>query len=69
MKKLNSNQLKRLYNFCIALAVLSLIVFIVLTWRRKLEFPAIPALLPIFIITVIMISKRAKRKEESSKEE
>jgi hypothetical protein len=47
-------------------------VFIVLTWRRELEFPAIPTLLPIFIITVIMLSKKAKRKkeeEESSKEE
>jgi hypothetical protein len=72
MKKLNSNQLKILYKFCIAVAVLSLMVFIVLTWRRELEFPAIPSLLPIFIITVIMLSKKAKRKkekEESSKEE
>ena len=55
-----------------AVAVLSLMVFIVLTWRRELEFQAIPTLLPIFIITVVLLSKKAKRKkeeEESSKEE
>jgi len=54
-----------------ALAIISLVAFIVLTWRREIEFPAIPALLPVFIITVIMLSKRAKRKKEegSSKEE
>ena len=72
MKKLNSNQLKILYKFCITVAVLSLMVFIVLTWRRELEFQAIPTLLPIFIITVVLLSKKAKRKkeeEESSKEE
>ncbi|MFC6876440.1 hypothetical protein [Flavobacterium myungsuense] len=71
MKKLNSNQLKWLYKFSLALALISLVAFIVLTWRRELELPAMPALLPIFIITVIMLSKRAKRKKEegSSKEE
>ena len=72
MKKLNSNQLIILYKFCMAVAVLSLMVFIVLTWRRELEFQAIPTLLPIFIITVVLLSKKAKRKkeeEESSKEE
>ena len=71
MKKLNSNQLKRCYKFCLALAVISLLVFIVLTWRKEIELNAIPTLLPIFIIAVIMLSKRAKRKEEeeSFKEE
>ena len=71
MKKLNSNQLKWLYKFSMAVALISLVAFIVLTWRREIEFPAIPALLPVFIITVIMLSKRAKRKKEegSSKEE
>lgn len=54
------------------LAIIILLIFIVLTWRRESEFPAIPTLLPIFIITVIMLSKRAKRKkeeEDASKEE
>ena len=72
MKKLNSNQLKSLYKFCLAIAIISLATFIILTWRRELEFPAIPTLLPIFIITVVLLSKKAKRKkeeEESSKEE
>jgi hypothetical protein len=71
MKKLNSNQLIWLYKFCLAIAIISLAAFIILTWRRELEFPAIPTLLPIFIITVIMLSKSAKRKKEegSSKEE
>jgi hypothetical protein len=71
MKKLNSNQLNRYYKFSLAVAIISLVAFIVLTWRRELELPAIPALLPVFIITVIMLSKRAKRKKEegSSKEE
>ena len=72
MKKLNSNQLIILYKFCMAVAALSLLVFIVLTWRKKIELNAVPTLLPIFIIAVIMLSKRAKRKkeeEESSKEE
>lgn len=64
MKKLNSNQLNRGYKFSLALAIISLVVFIVFTWRRQLEFPAIPTLLPLFIITVIMLSKRAKRKKE-----
>jgi hypothetical protein len=71
MKKLNSNQLNRYYKFSLAVAIISLVAFIVLTWRRELELPAIPALLPVFIITVILLSKRAKRKKEegSSKEE
>jgi hypothetical protein len=71
MKKLNSNQLNRYYKFSLAVAIISLVAFIVLTWRREIEFPAIPALLPIFIITVIMLSKRANRKKEegASKEE
>ena len=64
MKKLNSNQLNRGYKFSLALAIISLVVFIVLTWRRESEFPAISALLPLFIIPVIMLSKRAKRKKE-----
>jgi len=64
MKKLNSNQLNRDYKFSLAVAIIILVVFIVLTWRRESEFPAIPTLLPIFIITVIMLSKRAKRKKE-----
>ena len=72
MKKLNSNQLNRGYKFSLAVAIIILVAFIVLTWRRESEFPAIPTLLPIFIITVIMLSKRAKRKkaeEDASKEE
>jgi uncharacterized membrane protein len=64
MKHLNSNQLKRIYKFSLAVAIIGLVAFIVLTWRRELEFPAIPALLPVFIITVIMLSKRANRKKE-----
>ena len=72
MKKLNPNHLKRVYRFSLVLAIIILLIFIVLTWRRESEFPAIPTLLPIFIITVIMLSKRAKRKkeeEDASKEE
>ena len=72
LKKLNSNQLNRIYKFSMILAIIILLIFIVLTWRRESEFPAIPTLLPIFIITVIMLSKRAKRKkeeEDASKEE
>jgi L-asparagine transporter-like permease len=72
MKKLNPNHLKRVYRFSLVLAIIILLIFIVLTWRRELEFPVIPTLLPIFIITVIMLSKRAKRKkeeEDASKEE
>lgn len=54
------------------LAIIILLIFIVLTWRRESEFSPIPTLLPILIITVIMLSKRAKRKkaeEDASKEE
>ena len=71
MKKLNSNQSKSLYKFSLAVAIISLVAFIVMTWRKELEFPAIPSLLPVFIIIVIMLSNRAKNKkeeEDSSKE-
>jgi hypothetical protein len=64
MKHLNSNQLNRIYKFSLAVAIIGLVAFIVLTWRRESEFPAIPALLPIFIIAVVMLSKRIKRKKE-----
>ena len=72
MKNPNPNQLNRGYKFSFAVAIICLVAFIVLTWRRESEFPAIPTLLPIFIITVIMLSKRAQRKkaeEDASKEE
>jgi hypothetical protein len=66
MKKLSLYQLQRLYTFCLAVAVISMVVFIALTWRRELEFPVIPALLPLFVIAVIVLSKRVKRKKEEA---
>ena len=69
MKKLNSNQLQRLYKFLSAVAVISFVVFIALTWRREIQFPSIAAFLPLFIIGILLVSKKAKKKaEESSKE-
>ena len=66
MKKLSLYQLQRLYAFCMVVAVISMVVFIALTWRRELEFPFIPALLPLFVIAVIVLSKRVKRKKEEA---
>jgi len=68
MKKLNSNQLQRLYKFLSALAVISFVVFIGLTWRREIQFPSIAAFLPLFIIGILIVSKKAKKKAEESSE-
>ena len=69
MKKLNSNQLQRLYKFLSAVAVISFVVFIALTWRREIQFPSIAAFLPLFIIGILLVSKKAKKKSEESSEE
>jgi hypothetical protein len=69
MKKLNANHLKILYRFCMALAVISLIGFIALTWRREIQFPSIAAFLPLFVIAVVLVSKKVKKEATSSKEE
>jgi hypothetical protein len=68
MKKMNSNQLKILSKFCLVLAVISLLLFIAFTWRRELEFPSIAIFSPLFIIGLILLSKKAKKEAESSKE-
>jgi hypothetical protein len=55
----------------LSLVVINLLVFIVLTCGKELELPAFPIFLLLFIKAVIMLSKKAKRKEEkeSFKEE
>ncbi len=65
---MNSNQLKILSKFCLVLAVISLLLFIAFTWRRELEFPSIAIFAPLFIIVIILLSKKAKKEAESSKE-
>ncbi len=65
---MNSNQLKILSKFCLVLAVISLLLFIAFTWRRELEFPSIAIFSPLFIIGLILLSKKAKKEAESSKE-
>ena len=69
MKKLNSNQLQRLYKFLSAVAVISFVLFIALSWRREIQFPSIAAFLPLFIIGVVLVSKKAKKKAEEFSEE
>lgn len=68
MKKMNLNQLKMLSKFCLVLAVISLLLFIAFTWRRELEFSSIALFAPLFIIVMILLSKKAKNESESSKE-
>jgi hypothetical protein len=69
MKKLNSTQLQRLYKFLSAVAIISFVAFIALTWRRELQYPSVAAFLPLFIIGVLIVSKKAKKKAEESSEE
>lgn len=69
MKKMNSNQLKILSKFCLVLALVSLLLFIAFTWRRELEFRFITLFTPLFIIVMILLSKKAKKEAESSEEE
>ena len=69
MKKLNSNQLQRLYKVLSAVAVISFVVFIALTWRREIQFPSIAAFLPLFVIAVVLVAKKVKKEATSSKEE
>jgi hypothetical protein len=44
------------------------LLFIAFTWRRELEFPSIAIFAPLFIIVIILLSKKAKKEAESSKE-